>query len=75
MLSVSVDCLKSFIRISLLEVREFPYELDIFVKSDFVPVFLVCYLVFHFVVFFMFCSLSGYANEYTELKDFGKRFC
>ena len=74
-LAMLVDRLKAFVRIALREVWEFPYELNIFVNADLVTVFHVFNLVFHFVVFFMFCPLSGYANEYTDLKDFGKRFC
>ena len=54
-----VDGLKAFVRIALGEVREFSYELHVIVDADLVSDFLVRYLVFHFVVFFMFSSLSG----------------
>ena len=65
-LAMFIDRLKAFVRIALWEVRKFSYELNIFVDADLVTVLHVFDLIFHFVVFFMFFPLSGYANEYTD---------
>ena len=74
-LAMFVNRLKAFVRIALCEVWEFPYELNIFVNANLETVLHVLNLIFHFVVFFMFFPLSGYANEYIELKDLDKPFC